>query len=430
MSSRIKDAFRQLSLRLSGLSPVTWMMAAFIVTYLYFFIRPIFLNPDHVMKYLHYVPGSDPIGYDLNMVLSFTRAWMAGDNPYFGQGFYPPLVWALFAPLVPLEPAQAFGIVTGVTLLCTLILTAGIPVWMNQDGYSPAVLLVIVLTGLFSYGLQFELERGQFSVWAMMLALMAVWLIHYHHRFRWVAYALLSLAIQLKIFPAIFALMLIRDWKAWRENLKLLVGLGAANLALFLVLGPRVFMQFLDGLTKWTTTGMPWRGNHSIHSFVSTAVNALTTLQPGSFSWMPAYEGLARGLLLMLVLGALGVTVVRAYRHPASGPSAYLLLACALTALLVPSFSNDYKLSMLAGPVGVLLCSERFLRAEGLRPRWLFTILVIVFSLAYFSTLYSYMNKPLLLKNNLPALMVMLLVTAAWALMDRGGAREPSGGEA
>jgi len=96
-----------------------------------------------------------------------------------------------------------------------------------------------------------------------------------------------------------------------------------------------------------------------------------------------------------------------------------LLLACTIGALLIPPVSHDYKLSILAAPVAILL-SEMSSYTEGAirSPRHFLTMmLVFILSFAYSTTLFSYTNKPLFMAYNFPALMTMLLVTTCLSIM-------------
>jgi hypothetical protein len=120
----------------------------------------------------------------------------------------------------------------------------------------------------------------------------------------------------------------------------------------------------------------------------------------------------AVGLLLALVLLLLAFIAARAYRRPQSEPNAYLLMACTLCALLIPSISNDYKLAMLAGPFVLLLGLEVRTQQGSGQTQLGGSILLLALSLLYFSTLYSYICKPALLRNNAPALLLMLVLTA------------------
>ncbi len=56
--------------------------------------------------------------------------------------------------------------------------TLYVPLSMSPGKRVTPELLVVFATGLISYGLQFELERGQFNVIAVSLAYLAIWMYH------------------------------------------------------------------------------------------------------------------------------------------------------------------------------------------------------------------------------------------------------------
>jgi len=107
-----------------------------------------------------------------------------------------------------------------------------------------------------------------------------------------------------------------------------------------------------------------------------------------------------------------------------------LLLACTIGALLIPSASHDYTLSILAAPVAVLFLdlSSTSDRAPATHGRSVDKILVFVLSFLYSTTLFSFIHKTItinsfnyrlfrnslsynnLLSSNFIALMAMLFV--------------------
>ncbi len=129
--------------------------------------------------------------------------------------------------------------------------------------------------------------------------------------------------------------------------------------------------------------------------------------------------------LAEIVAICLALIVLRAWRDHRTGINAELLVACAVTALVIPVVSYDYTLAILAGPVGLLLVdlSRRDTQQDHLIA---LGIASLVFCLAYSSTLFPLSLKPesLLLRSTLPALMVMLvadLYVALWLKPDSEG---------
>lgn len=397
---------------------LVWVLIGFAASYLFFFVQPVFLS-SNTMNFIEYVPALKPIGIDLKQMLEYSETlFVKGQSPYIGFNLYPPLASVLFAPLLSLKYQAAYRAVTFISLSCYAAMTLVLPA-LRAKQISPLILLFFV-TGLFSYGFQFELERGQFNVIAVFLCFLSVWMFHSVRAPSFWVYLPFIAAVQLKIYPLIFILMFIRDWKDWKGNLKRLAALTAINFGLFFALGARVFTDFIAAVQKQTTDLDVWQGNHSIFSF---AEYVSRKAGEQGLAWADMFSSPMQYVLLALTLVCIVAILIQAYRRKEGGLNADLLLACSLGALLIPSVSHDYKLSLLAAPAALaLLDSERFFSQGGLKPiqRFVFIALTLVFALAYSSTLFSYRNKPYYLDNNLPALLTMLLIVVYFSAVRKG----------
>lgn len=119
---------------------------------------------------------------------------------------------------------------TLLTLVCYVLCVLVLPrVFHRYNPWRVPGLLMLFFSGLFSYGLHFELERGQFNLLAFTCCLNTIYLFHYQCALRVLAYLLFCLAVQLKIYLAIFALLFVEDWRYWRESVRRIVGLAAIN---------------------------------------------------------------------------------------------------------------------------------------------------------------------------------------------------------
>jgi len=50
---------------------------------------------------------------------------------------------------------------------------------------------------------------------------LANWIYHYQNKYRYLAYILFTISVQLKLFPLMFIhRCLLSDWQDWRNNLK------------------------------------------------------------------------------------------------------------------------------------------------------------------------------------------------------------------
>lgn len=395
-----------------GAPPLLWVLLGFAPAYLAFYLWPIFWA-EPVMQFPAFVPAMDPIGNDLRNTLHVAAQWFTSrQNPYLHPyGFaYPPLTLLATAPLLAVSAAAAYQIVTALTLAALVLSALLLPLRLSRPQPVSALLLLAFLSGLFSYGVQFELERGQFNLLAVGLSLLAGWLFHHRPRWRWLAYGLFTLAVQLKLYPFVFVLLLVRDWRAWRANLRRLALLAGLNAAALFALGPGLGFSFLRALTAHIADTYVWPGNHSVYAFVHLLVK-----QP-AWAGLSPYAGLLQWATLAVVAGCLGLVGLHAYCFRLVGFYPPLLLACALVALTVPATSHDYTLSFLTAPVAVLFAQLRPPAGSRRRQAAAVTLLVL-FAAAYAATLFSYTHKPRLLDNNLPALLLMLLTTTGLAFV-------------
>ncbi len=146
---------------LLSLPLLTWILLGFLTTFILFFIRPVFFDPSLAMKFYQYINVLTPIGFDFRGIVAFSSTWFhSGVVPVI---IYPPLSLIFFVPFTFVGYETGYKIMVGVILICYLSTTLIFPRWLNQEKNISAFAILIVVTGIFSYGLQFELERGQWN---------------------------------------------------------------------------------------------------------------------------------------------------------------------------------------------------------------------------------------------------------------------------
>jgi hypothetical protein len=185
--------------------------------------------------------------------------------------------------------------------------------------------------------------------------------------------------------------LFVRNWANWCKNLTRIFGLLTVNVGLLFIFGVGIFQDFLDALVRESGSNL-WIGNHSIRAFVLLAP-------------LP-YKSAFQFLLLGVVVGCLGLIMFHSFRQRLTQFNVPLFLGCTVAALLIPSVSNDYKLTLLTVAMSVAFPHSLSI-LSGLK-RMFSGLLLLIIAFAYGSTLYSFTNKPLLFKNNLPALLIIL----------------------
>lgn len=399
--------------------PIVWVFLAFLISYLLFFVRPVFFS--EAMNFPKYVPALKPIGADLKNTLNVSSEFLVNkQTPYYeGDDFaYPPLTILFVSPLLFFDNLTlAYKIVTVVNVICYVLITLVFPFRLGKK-IIPLTMLIFI-TGLFSYGFQFELERGQFNLIAISICFLAIWIFHYRDRFRYLAYILFTISVQLKVFPFIFIFMFIKDWRNWKNTFKRFLLLLTMNILALFVLGPKLFIDFIEAIRNHTNNPYIWPGNHSIHSFITQVFEVASR---HDWTWANQYARTAEIVLFAIVIGCIFIIMFQSYRQRQKTMNPVLLLALTIGALIIPSASHDYTLSFLSAPVSIYLSSNMFsARAENLRLRFLLILFLIIFSFSYFYTLFSYIYKSYnyIFVNNFPALFMMLLIVTLFSLVSK-----------
>ena len=395
--------------QLINLPVIAWVLTGFLLAYTLFFVLPMFMDTSLRINYFsHYLPDRLPIGGDLIIMLDLAREWFrANQSPYRLQ-FYPPFTYVFFAPLLLVDHYPTlYKFFTLFTVISYCFLTLVLPLKITDKKNIPLIVLFFV-TGLTSYGLQFELERGQYNVFTFLLCLWAIYIFHFHSKYRLFAYLLFSLSVQLKLYPAIFIVMLIDNWTDWKGILRRFVGLAVFNVLLLFIMGPRIFLDFLHSVSgQLSAPGWTWNGNHSINAFVfNLTKDGFRIIGSETLEMLKQNSGILGTSLFLLFVIMFFSAILISYKLNNPGPDSYLLLACMIGALVIP-VSNDYTLSMLAAPVALVLSSSP--EPKNNVQRLISILMILGISFSYASTLIPFKYKPYYLNNAFAPLFLILI---------------------
>ena len=401
--------------RILNLPPIFWVVITFLALYLFFFVSPMFFSKIKIQYFYKYIPDAwtTRLGFDIETTVTYINDWLTkGISPYSsGIVPYTPLTLALFTPFIILGYPGYFKLLSLITLFSYILAIFVIPLYvLKKKDWGTLLLLGII--GLFSYGLQFEIERGQFNMIAFALCLFAIYIFHYQHKFRYFAYLLFSIALQLKLYPAIFIIMLIRDWRDWKNNLRRILGLGIFNFLLLFVLGYQIFLDFMRQITDRQMSFQSSR-------YEDLSISGFTYyLSEGGLGIPAQYANLIGTLILALFGIILIAIIVHQYKNRTNEFNPYLLMVCTIGALMIPTASFDYKLPILVAPMILLLSSKPTIRNTFKK---IATIVIIIFmSIAYWSTLYPFDVKSPAFYRNSPALLTILFATAILYYLVKG----------
>jgi hypothetical protein len=294
-----------------------------------------------------------------------------------------------------------------------------IPVKILKKEVNKSLPLVILfsVTGAFSYGFQFELERGQFNVIVFFFSFLAIYLYNYSKKYWYLSYFFITLAIQLKIYPLIFLIFMVGNWRDWKTAVARFLTLLSLNFSFLFVLGTKAFYDYLGGLSNHSFHVFPTLvTNHSIKSFAGLFPKYGERFLPMIPNhYLGFLDSFFETFLFMVLIFSLGIVFWNSFKKHKEGIDHTLFLVCTLAACLIPSESNDYKLPLLTAAVLIFLTSLEFRRSVAAKVVDWGTVLVIV--LTYSTTLYSPAYRPLYLTNSCPMLMIILVTTATYALL-------------
>ena len=374
-----------------------------------------FFSKIKIQYFYKYVPDAWTIrlGFDIETTVTHINDWLTkGTSPYSsGIVPYTPLTLALFTPFIIFGYPGYFKLISLITLLSYILATLVMPLYILKKRKSGTLLLLGTL-GLFSYGFQFEIERGQFNMVAFGLCLFAIYLFHYQHKFRYFAYFLFSIAVQLKLYPVIFIVMLIMDWRDWKNNLRRILGLGVFNFLLLFVLGYQMFLDFMRQITDRQL-------NFQSSRYEDLSISGFTYYLSEGGLGIPIKNANLIGTLILVLFGIILIAIiVHQCKNRIDGLNPYLLMVCTIGALMIPAASFDYKLPILVAPMIILLSSMPSINST--YKKIATTVLIIFMSIAYWSTLYPFDVKSPAFYRNSPALLTILFATSVLYFLMNG----------
>ena len=405
----IRTFFRKAGKRIYSVPTLPLIASGLVIAYIFLFLFPMFLNQEHSIQYFNrYLPEITPIGRDLTGANASIKGWLSGQSLYDNQNlYYPPFYAFMFAPFLLLSYPANYYLITFLTFISMIALFFLIPSLAKKMKLESSLLIFFFFTAIFSYGMQFEVERGQFNTIAFTMAILAIYIYHYHNSLRYYAYLLFSISIQIKIFPIVLILMFIKDWRDWKNNILRFFGLGIFNLAFLFSMGWQTLLDFTKALP--VLLGAIWSRpyNHSIKSFIHGLANSeYGTLPPAAGSWIRENLSLVEYILLAYYFICLLTVLSKAYKNKEQSINFNLLLICTIGLMILPSSSVDYKLPLLAFPIA-MIASARQEQLQGYK-RILEIGLFIFISFAYSVTLFPFIYKPDFLANNFPLLLGIL----------------------
>ena len=196
-----------------------------------------------------------------------------------------------------------------------------------------------------SYPFLFSIERGNYDIVALFFTLLTLWVFLRHPEKMWIQVILLSIATNLKIYPAILFLLLLR-----KHGKKLILPTLISNLVLLFVLGPNNLIAFITTLASRSglDSTSNWIGNHSSYSFARDLVLNVYPTTPNVFTplWLVC-------TLLPVLLW--GIAAFFLLKEKVNSQTAILYFMVSVPLMdIIPTVSHDYRL-VIQFSVAILL---------------------------------------------------------------------------
>lgn len=307
-----------------------------------FYFYPVFLNDNNFMHFIEPAPRFNPIGIDLRWLQSVVQDWIKCNyqaKPGLTQHF-PPLILVAFIWTGFLSFNKLYLVY--VTLIYSLYFAIGLlflRFLQNRYYYdlnSITYGLSFLFLGVLAYGIQFEIERGQWNLLAFLFCLAAViFASSSDYRSKWAGYVLLTVASQIKLWPAIYIFLLISLEPSLKQKIKGFIIFIFVNFLLLFSFGFSVAVGFFNEIAKASKEQKYGIAQTSIGSFLWSIENQ--HLNMGNY-----YTIFALVVLCILIFLVVFIALFQKHQN-----LAILILLTSLLGLLIPTHSNDYKLSIL-----------------------------------------------------------------------------------
>ncbi len=287
-----------------------------------------------------------PIGNDFRvgiyqpMVQTFLNGrfptFLVRENPIH---VYPPFTYALFSPLLLVGEDQAYLIATGLITLATLLCIVLWGVVINH--YRKNVYITLILILLFSFYVfssryfMLMLERGNIDSIVLLFIILTTLAVIYRPDSMWLQIGLLSVAVHLKVYPA-----LLLPFLMLHHGKKSILPAIAINVIFGLALGAPTLLSYLRTLFYYSQTPQPWIGNLSAASFSWF----LTDIYPALRSTQSIIDVFAMGLPSVLYLISLFL-IFRNYQGDQRWVS--VMIVSLYMMCFIPTVSHDYKMVLI-----------------------------------------------------------------------------------
>ena len=217
------------------------------------------------------------------------------------------------------------------------------------------LLIIVAVLHFLSWGFAYSIEKGNYDAYPMLLIVLGLALMIYKPSWVWLQVFVFSMATHLKIYPAIMFPLLL-----WQHRQKAILPLIVINLIMALGLGWENFTIWVSAvIEEMRSVSTDWPGSSSTGSYIRYMLAEFMPFWASAFN--TSKEQIASSLkniinaVVILIWAITALLALRGYRRLGGISHVLYTLACLGPMMLIPAYSNPYKLIYMTLPILFML---------------------------------------------------------------------------
>jgi hypothetical protein len=402
-----------------------WMLIVAFFSYIFFYalfyIRNTYFNGAQVMRFPVDLLAMSPAANDLWACVTKAGEIISTKKIIGVQNVYSPfsvIIFNLFSTFNFETVRIGSYYLTGIS---SIILLLYVPKQFKKSLWENNLGIFLISLTFLSYGLRFELERGQINEFVFLLALGGSFLAKSKKNFLVVlGFSMFVFATQMKVWPLVFIFCFFDRQISLLANVYRILIFGIVNFMLLFSMGYEFLKTYLGVITSSVQNqANVWIANMSLYAFKIQLVQA---------SGLPVY---LLSFISIIIIAVFFITLTFGLISKDCNIDLLLAYHCMVGGLLFPNISFDYKLNVFSLMTIIFyVCYDQRYRHSKIGTKYLnsgaikFTInwhvllerLFLLLPLVIFPiTLFSYIYKAnygLLIASNTLPLIIVLFATS------------------
>jgi Glycosyltransferase family 87 len=372
------------------------VFVSYVVSYILVYLRYTYFAGATVMRFPVDLLAMSPLANDLYLSAKYAIQTVHAGTIKGVDFVYSPLFVIIYSLFSYIDPTLMRWISTLSILISFLYLTIALPrKWKCDIWESPAAVLIII-SGFLSYGMRFEIERGQWNVQSMLLCYAALAIKDTKNPWiKFLSYILFTISVHLKVWPLLFIIGYINLNEPIKTNAIRLMQICLINFFTLFVLGPKFLLEYFPKLKHSAGTPSVWIANISLYSFGQLA-----------FKFYAIDMSISK-LLIYIYMLLFFTSIIYALSNRIPGDNVLIICLCNCGVILFPTVSFDYKVILITICMPLFVATYEFVadqkfinlsknKSYHIKINFDYTVEIIGLLLVlvpYPFTLYSYVYK-------------------------------------